>query len=123
MMRRRGLLLAAALFVVGGAFVVARTRRFTRVAVHGHSMEPHLRDGDWLIVDQVSDGMTCGDIVVARDPRMLDRLIVKRVARVGTDSELMLMSDHPAHVDEIIGPIRAVDVVGRVRLRYWPLAR
>jgi len=120
-MRRHGLLLAAALlFVLAGA--VARSR-FTRVAVSGHSMEPALRDGDWLIVDRVPDRITRGDIVVARDPRMLDRLIVKRVARVGTDSELMLISDHPAHAGEVIGPLRAVDVVGRVRLRYWPLAR
>jgi signal peptidase I len=121
-MRRRGLVLVAALFVAGLA-LISGGRRFTRVAVSGHSMEPGLRDGDWLIVDRFSSAITPGDIVVAFDPRSVDRLIVKRAEQVGTDSQLVLSSDHPAHAGELIGPIRATDVVGRARLRYWPVSR
>jgi phage repressor protein C with HTH and peptisase S24 domain len=121
--RRLGLLLGAALFflvVAGGAALRAR---FTRVAVSGHSMEPALRDGDWLVADRGGGALIPGDIVVAYDRRAVGRLLVKRVAQVGTDSQLMLTSDHPAHADEIIGPVGAGDVIGHVRLIYWPLSR
>lgn len=120
-MRHLGLLLGAALFSAGIATVALRGR-FTRVAVSGHSMEPSLRDGDWLIVDRAVRHAP-GDIVVGHDPRSTDRLLVKRVAHVGTDSRLMLSSDHPAHAGEIIGPLGAADVVGRARVVYWPLSR
>jgi len=117
-MRRLGLLLGAALLF---AFVLA-SRRYTRVAVTGHSMEPTLRDGDWLLVDRRGRPRP-GSLVVAEDPRAVGRLIVKRVNGVGTDSQLQLSSDHPAHAGELIGPVRPADVVGIVRLRYWPPGR
>ena len=120
-MRRLGLLLGAALFFAGIAALALRGR-FTRVAVTGHSMEPSLRDGDWLLVDRAARPAP-GNIVVCRDPRSSDRLLVKRVAQVGADSQLMLSSDHPAHAGEAIGPVGAVDVVGRARLIYWPRSR
>lgn len=120
-MRRLGPWLGAA-FLVASAAVLAQ-RRFTRVAVSGHSMEPGLRDGDWLVVDRAARRFSAGDVVVARDPRERDRLIVKRVGEVGTDSQLMLASDHPAHASERIGPVPGNDVVGRAVVRYWPPAR
>ena len=121
-MRRRGPVLGAALFVAGLTLITGG-RRFTRVAVSGHSMEPSLRDGDWLLVDRKKNAFVTGDIVVARDPRTADRLIVKRVARVDADLRLLLSSDHQAHAGEIIGPVQPVDVLGRATLRYWPPSR
>jgi phage repressor protein C with HTH and peptisase S24 domain len=121
-MRRRGPVLGAALFVAGLTLITGR-RRFARVAVSGHSMEPGLRDGDWLLVDRKKHEFVTSDVVVARDPRNADRLIVKRVAEVGADLRLLLSSDHPAHFDEIIGPVEPVDVLGRATLRYWPPSR
>jgi phage repressor protein C with HTH and peptisase S24 domain len=115
-MRRPGLLLGAALASVAG---FALARRLERVAVAGHSMEPGLRDGDWLLVWRDPRRFRGGDIVVARDPRDTSRLIVKRV-REATDSQLWLESDHPAHASEVIGPVGRPDVRGRVVLRYWP---
>jgi phage repressor protein C with HTH and peptisase S24 domain len=115
-MRRLGLLLGAAFLFAGGA-LLARGR-FMRVAVSGHSMEPTLRDGDWLIVGP--GRARTATIVVCRDPREPSRLIVKRVRSVGADSQLVLESDHPAHASETIAPVAARDVVGRVVLRYWP---
>ena len=47
-MRRLGLLLGAALLYLGLGLL--RSRRLTRVAVSGHSMEPGLRAGDCLIL-------------------------------------------------------------------------
>jgi phage repressor protein C with HTH and peptisase S24 domain len=120
--RRLGLLLGAALFVSGCAALLG-SRRFTRVAVRGHSMEPGLLDGDWLLVDRTESVFVQNDIVVARDPRERSRLIVKRVSRSGTDSELWLVSDHAAHFDEVIGPVARSDVIGRALIRYWPPSR
>ncbi len=120
-MRRLGPLLGAA-FLFAAVLVLIGGRRFMRVAVNGHSMEPTLLDGDWLFVDRRGRPLP-PDIVVAWDPRASDRLIVKRVREVGTDSELVLESDHPAHADEVIGSIAATSLVGTVRLVYWPPRR
>jgi phage repressor protein C with HTH and peptisase S24 domain len=120
-MRRLGLLLGAAFLLAGGALL--GRRRFTCIAVSGHSMEPSLRDGDWLLVDRLAVSYVAGDVVVASDPRSPGRLIVKRVAQVGTDSQLLLSSDHPAHAGEEIGPVVHSDVLGKVVLRYWPPSR
>lgn len=119
-MRRFGLLLGAALVCAVPIFVVSR--RLSRVAVSGHSMEPALRDGDWLIVDHGATGRV-GNIVVAVDPRENHRVIIKRVKSTGTDSRLTLESDHPAHAGEEIGPVGPSDIVGRARMRYWPPKR
>jgi phage repressor protein C with HTH and peptisase S24 domain len=118
-MRRLGLLLGAAFLVLR---VVLMGRRFERFAVSGHSMEPTLRDGDWLIVDRKGSAAP-SSLVVARDPRSIGRIVVKRVRELGPDHELILESDHSAHADEVIGPVRAPDVVGVVVMRYWPWSR
>jgi signal peptidase I len=131
-MRRPGLLLGAALGVLAGvSFVPVLTRIArswpNRVAVSGHSMEPTLRDGDWLLVDPeafVARPPAPGELCVAFDPRAPQRLIVKR-ASVVTGSRATLASDHPAHLaaQESIGPVASNQIVGRPWLRYWPLDR
>lgn len=90
-------------------------------------MEPTLRDGDWLLVDPEAyrvEEPSVGDLVVARDPRSSQRLIVKRVAAVRGDG-LLLAGDHPAHSmpEELIGPVPAELVIGRPWVRYWPVGR
>jgi phage repressor protein C with HTH and peptisase S24 domain len=118
MWRRLGLVLGAAF-----AFLAAAgAQRFMRVAVSGHSMEPLLRDGDWLIVERAAR-VRPGDIVVARDPRAIGRIIVKRVSAANGDATYTLASDHFAHANETIGPVVQRDVVGRVRVIYWPVRR
>lgn len=98
-----------------------------RVAVEGHSMEPTLRDGDWLLVDPDAYrrfSPRAGDLVVAADPRAPDRLIVKRVRRIEPDGSLMLAGDHPAHVEEAgLPPVAPSDLRGRPWLRYGPARR
>ena len=119
-MRRLGLPLGAALLFLGLGLIAGR--RMTRVAVSGHSMEPGLRDGDWLIVVRNSRVST-GDVVVARYPRENSRGIIKRVKDLGSDGQLLLSSDHPAHAGEEIGPVSPSAVLGRAWLRYWPPPR
>jgi signal peptidase I len=90
-------------------------------------MEPTLRDGDWLLVDldaYRTRPPTAGDLVVAHDPRAAERLLIKRVAAARADG-LMLAGDHAGHAPESewLGPVARVAVIGRPRLRYWPLRR
>lgn len=123
-MRRLERVLGAALVfaAVSGVVVFFTRGRLMRIAVHGHSMAPTLHDGDWLVA-ATRGRFRSGDIVVARDPRQRERLIVKRIADVEADSEIVLESDHPAHAGELIGPVHASDVLATVTLVYWPWRR
>jgi phage repressor protein C with HTH and peptisase S24 domain len=99
-----------------------------RVAVVGHSMEPTLLDGDWLLRDADAfrqRAPVVGELVVVNDPRQKDRLLIKRVARIESNDGLILAGDHPAHADdgETIGPVWAADLLGRPWFRYWPWRR
>jgi signal peptidase I len=87
------------------------------VAVAGHSMEPTLRDGDWLIYRVVAPRL--GDVVVARDPREPERWLVKRVRALSADS-IELSGDAPGHD---AGRVAPANVIGRVIFRYWPPRR
>lgn len=96
---------------------VVAVGRLSRVAVAGHSMEPALRDGDWLVYERRAPRV--GDVAVARDPRDERRWLVKRVGAVGRD-EVLLTSDAPGHESLFVDRSQ---VIGRVALRYWPLMR
>ncbi|HEV8471059.1 MAG TPA: nickel-type superoxide dismutase maturation protease [Candidatus Limnocylindria bacterium] len=97
---------------------------FRGVAVAGHSMEPALRDGDWVIVAPLWRPPRRGEIVLARDPRVPERLVLKRVARV-EDGRYTLLGDRPDESTDsrTFGPVALSHVVGRAVFRYAPLAR
>jgi signal peptidase I len=126
-MRRSGLAFGAAFLVALSLPFAPRLARSwrLRVAVSGHSMEPGLLDGDWILVEPTQALVRPGDVIVARDPRKPDRLLLKRVLELDAAGPLMLAGDHPAHVNEAnaIGPVDPNLVVGRPWFRYWPLAR
>ena len=126
-MRRSGLALGAVfLFAVAVPTWVRISRSWPlRVAVSGHSMEPGLEDGDWLLVDPVTSEPRRGELVVVRDPRRVERLLVKRVVSAGPDGSLLIAGDHPAHRQEggNIGRVGPELIVGRPWLRYWPPTR
>lgn len=82
------------------------------VRVAGHSMEPTLHHGDRLVYLRLAPRR--GDVVVARDPRDGDRLVVKRVAAV--DGDEVLLSSDLAHHESLA--VRRDQVVGRMVLRY-----
>ena len=118
---------AALILSLGAIAAIARLGRDweARVAVRGHSMEPLLRDGDWLLVDSGAFARRAprpGELVVARDPRARDRIVIKRVAGVTPDDRLALAGDHPAHASEGVS-VRPGDVLGRPWFRYWPANR
>jgi phage repressor protein C with HTH and peptisase S24 domain len=82
--------------------------RLSAIAVRGDSMEPTLRDGDEIVVDQNLGGLRDGIHVVRLD----GALVVKRL-QTGGRGRLVLLSDNPAY-----GPIHCepgeVEVIGRV---------
>ena len=92
-----------------------------RVAVVGHSMEPTLRESDWLLVDPIGSPRA-GHLVVVHDPRADDRILVKRVT-ANDDGRLTFKSDHPAHAGEQIGLVERAGLVGVPWFRYWPPRR
>ena len=97
---------------------------FRRVAVAGRSMEPALRDGDWVIVAPLARPPRVGEIVLARDPRVAERLVLKRVARV-KGGACMLLGDRPEESTDsrTFGPVALSAVLGRAVFRYAPLLR
>lgn len=130
MRRLAGMFGAALLFAFGAIAIVGRLGRSweSRVAVEGHSMEPTLLDGDWLLVDPAAHRRRAprvGDLVVARDPRAAHRNLVKRVAAIGADGRLTLAGDHAAHAADgaRIGTVEPAAILGRPWFRYWPVAR
>jgi nickel-type superoxide dismutase maturation protease len=95
-----------------------------RVAVTGHSMEPALREGDWVLVLPPRRRPRQGDVVLVRDPRERSRLLLKRVAEVAPEGCLVMgdRSDHSTD-SRMFGAVPFSDVLGRAAFRYAPLGR
>lgn len=99
-----------------------------RVAVSGGSMAPTLLPGDWLLADPDAFRRrppAAGELVLVPDPRMPERLLVKRVAAAAADGTLELAGDAPeASTDSrTFGSVEAASVAGRPWFRYWPPRR
>jgi nickel-type superoxide dismutase maturation protease len=119
------LLLRLTGFVLAFIFVRRVAGRFFRVEVQGESMLPALQNGDWLIVDRRAyraHPPRRGDIVLARDPRDLDRMLIKRIDRVHADGAITLRGDNSdvSTDSREFGAVPAYLVEGRVLGRYWP---
>ena len=93
-------------------------------------MAPALLDGDRLLVlappwpSPVR--IVVGDIVAVRDPRLSDRVLVKRVASIDRSKHTIdLLGDAPdASTDSRhFGPVPLASVIGRVVHRYGPPTR
>jgi nickel-type superoxide dismutase maturation protease len=87
-------------------------------------MEPALREGDWLLVIPPRRSPREGDVVVVRDPRERDRLLLKRVATVSPEG-VTVVGDHADHSTDSrqFGSIPHGDVLGRAAFRYAPITR
>jgi nickel-type superoxide dismutase maturation protease len=87
-------------------------------------MEPALREGDWLLVLPSRRRPRRGEIVLVRDPRERERLLLKRVDEVNADA-CTVLGDHDGHSTDsrVFGAVPLADVVGHAAFRYAPLSR
>jgi nickel-type superoxide dismutase maturation protease len=115
------------LVACGGAAVVAAvvaTARVRRLEVVGLSMWPTLEPGDRVVAVRAGRRLRAGDLVTVPDPRLPDRLVVKRVA-AASGQDVTVQGDNPAASTDsrTFGPVPAASVRGRVVYRYHPPSR
>jgi nickel-type superoxide dismutase maturation protease len=87
-------------------------------------MEPTLRAGDWIVVSGLSRPPRVGEIVLVRDPRDPENLMLKRVAAL-TEGACTVLGDRPEESTDsrTFGPVPLANVLGRVVFRYGPIRR
>jgi nickel-type superoxide dismutase maturation protease len=87
-------------------------------------MEPALRAGDWIVVKSLSRPPRVGEIVLVRDPRDPENVMVKRVASVA-DGACMVVGDRPEQSTDsrTFGPVPLANVLARALFRYGPIRR
>jgi nickel-type superoxide dismutase maturation protease len=87
-------------------------------------MEPTLRAGDWIVVSRLWGPPRVGEIVLVRDPRDPENLMLKRVAAVA-DGACTLLGDRPEESTDsrTFGPVPLANVVARALFRYGPIGR
>lgn len=91
--------------------------------VSGVSMVPAYYDGDRLLVRH-GGRVRAGDAVIARDPRLPERILVKRAAHREADGWWLLADNPYAPGDSRqFGAVPDELVLGRVLLRLRPLRR
>ena len=94
-----------------------------RYEVAGASMAPALVRGERVLVNRAAYWFSRprpGDVVVLRDPREPNRLLVKRIERPAGRDAWEVVGDNPdASTDSrAFGPIRRGHIVGKVWSRY-----
>ena len=87
-------------------------------------MEPALRPGDWIVVSRLFRPPRVGEIVLVRDPRDPEHLMLKRVASVD-DGACTVLGDHPEESTDsrTFGPVPLANVIAKALFRYGPIGR
>jgi nickel-type superoxide dismutase maturation protease len=94
-----------------------------RYCVAGRSMTPGLVEGERVLVNRAAYWFARprpDDVVVLRDPRAPQRLLVKRIERAAAIDKWSVAGDNPdASTDSrTFGPVPRDAIVGKVVLRY-----
>jgi len=107
--------------------------------VHGKSMDPTFRNGDYLIVDEISYKFTEpkeGDVIVFRYPNDPSKFFIKRVVglpnqtlqvegktvSVEADEYFVLGDNRSASSDSRVwGTVNKSLIIGKAFLRLWPI--
>ena len=122
-MRTRPLVAIAAL--AAAAALVGR-RWLDVVEVQGFSMAPTLLPGDRLMVESLTYRRRvprAGEVVLAIDPRVQERELIKRVHAAGPRLDLRGDAPEESTDSRTFGEVPADEVRWRAVLRYWPLGR
>ena len=129
MARRRGLGGPFFLMLGVAAGISVGRRWLDEVEERGGSMAPALMAGDRLLVESHTyQGRTprSGEVVLAADPRMPERELIKRVAAVDVGAAAAdLRGDAPAASTDSreFGAVPLSTIRWRVAYRYWPPGR
>ncbi len=96
---------------------------FARYRVEGESMSPALSPRERVMVNKAAYWFSRprpGDLVVVRDPRRPDRLLIKRIdSEAGPDGWLVLGDNPQSSTDSRhFGPVGRELIVGKVWFRY-----
>lgn len=89
-------------------------------------MLPALRPGERVLFDRLAyvfEGPRVGDVVLARHAGRSGVRMIKRVAEVIGEGELVLLGDNADESTDsrTLGAFRRGDIVGRAWVVYWPL--
>ena len=77
-------------------------------------MMPSFHDGDIVLATTLKKP-TVGDVVVCRDPRHRDQLMLKRVAALGAGTYTLAGDNESASTDSrLFGPVFAREILGTV---------
>jgi nickel-type superoxide dismutase maturation protease len=97
---------------------------FQRFRVQDTSMRPVVQPGDRLLVWRWSRPIR-GDLVVVRDPEHRSTFLLKRVASVQPNGDLIVQGDNPnvSRDSRHFGPVARRLLVGRAFYRYLPAER
>jgi nickel-type superoxide dismutase maturation protease len=105
--------------------MLARLRALLPIAryqVAGESMAPSIAPGERLLVNRAAYWFAAprpGDLVVLRDPRHPDRLLLKRIEGAAGGGWLVAGDNRAASTDSrAFGPVGKELVVGKVWRRY-----
>ncbi len=96
---------------------------FGRYRVEGESMRPALSPGERVVVNRTSYWLSeprPGDLVVVRDPRERERLLVKRIDRPAGDGAWLVAGDNRQESTDSrqFGPVARKLILGKVWFRY-----
>lgn len=82
--------------------LIVFTFLFRLVGVNGDSMNPTLKNGDWLTVKSINSTVERGDIVVITQPNTIGKPLVKRVIAKGGDEIKIDFFDHKVIVNGVV---------------------
>ena len=95
---------------------------FDRFVVEGESMAPSISPGERVFVNRVAywfRSPKAGDLVVLRDPREPERLLIKRIDVAHGNSVEVAGDNADASTDSrTFGPVPADLIIGKVWFRY-----
>ena len=95
---------------------------FDRFVVEGESMAPSVSPGERVFVNRAAywfRSPRAGDLVVLRDPRRPERLLIKRIDGThGNSFEVAGDSPDASTDSRAFGPVPADLIIGKVWFRY-----
>jgi nickel-type superoxide dismutase maturation protease len=95
-----------------------------RFRVEDTSMRPVVQPGDRLLVGRWLRPR-CDSLVVVRDPEYPSTFLLKRVARVEPNGDVVVRGDNPnvSRDSRHFGPVARQLIIGRAFYRYLPATR